>query len=509
MQLLVSNISLNNITLNYQDAQAQIHRQYTIQQLQSNHINLNGNCFPLKLIASTKNTVSNQQINMLLTSNIALNLSKENATLSNLNLQVNGLNVKGEISAQQFLSNQFAYQGQITVPSFNAATLITSIDNHLSFSNPNALNKVTAKIAFAGTSNSLNISSLTTDIDTTHITGSADITNLKKTIGKFKLAINSINLDNYQVSVKATQTQQTSNKQMSAQKTTNATTSTTQNVALNGYTPPFKHASLNGEITADNIVVSKIKLTNVSSVLNIQQGVFTIGPIKANAYQGKLRANLVANYTQPAARYTISETLNGVQMQPLITALQGKSRLSGTANVNANLTASGKTNTECLRSLTGTAGFSIQNGKIQGFQLMQAINTAASLFFRQPANQVTDQPTRFTNTAATFTIKNGVASTNDLILNSPVVKVTGKGKIDLVTQQLNMLIDVHALTHNVPQITKLQDAIGGTIPLKVKGTLSRPQVAPDMNTITLQATKQKVGKQLKHIGEDLTDKSIK
>jgi len=490
---LVSNIVIQNTTINLQDKQNNTNNSYTIQELDSRNINLAGKTFPITLIVSMKSHTTGQTINTKLDTNINLDAKQQTAQLSDFSLVVNNMQLKGNVTAKNILSDNLSYQATVSLTNFNANAFIQSIDNAIQFKQPSALQSVKADAQIIGTMNSINISQLTAKVDNTNINATVNLSNMQRLIGNFSVDLDKINLDNYQIITNNTNTT-TSTKTSKAVATATPATS---------YQVPFIHSNLNGDFSAKSITVSKITMTNVDSNISLQQGVVTIGPISAKVYDGQLNATLIADYTRATPKYIVNETLNGVQINGLISAMQGSSRISGIANVNANITAKGSDNTAILRSLNGNAGFSISSGQIQGFQVMQALNTAASTFFRQPSSNGGNNATQFSNTTATFNIKNGVAATNDLVLNSPVIKVTGNGSIDLVTQRLNMSLDVTALANMVPAIANLQKQIGGSIPLNVGGTLSNPQVSPDMQKITIAAAKNKIGEQVDKLGKDL------
>lgn len=504
---LLSSISIIDATINMKDAQQQTNNSYTINELDSKNINIKGSQFPVTLIVSMKNATTNQTINTKLKSNVRIDTKKQTAKLSDFSLIINNMQLKGDLTASDILSDKLAYQTTVKLTSFNANSFIKSLDSAVQFKQPSALQTVSASATISGTANSINVSQLTAKVDKTTINATANLSNIKRLIGDYTLSLDKINLDNYQTV--STQQKTVSQSTQSSNNTSNNQTAVkAAKTKPATYQVPFIHSNLNGTITANALTVNKITLTNIKSDASLQQGVINIGPVTADVYGGQLRANIIANYTQPTPSYIVTETLNGVQIKSLITAMQGQSRISGTANVNANITAKGKDNTAILRSLNGNAGFSINNGQIQGFQVMQALNTAASTFFRQPGNNTGSNTTTFANTAATFSIKKGVASTNDLILNASALKVTGDGSIDLVTQRLNMSLDVSTTANIIPAVANLQKQIGGSIPLNVGGTLSNPQISPDMQKITIEATKQKIGDQVDKLGKDL-DKSSK
>ena len=92
--------------------------------------------------------------------------------------------------------------------------------------------------------------------------------------------------------------------------------------------------------------------------------------------------------------------------------------------------------------------------------------------------------------AATFAIKNGVASTSDFRLINPFIRVTGKGVMDVGQQTMNFRIDPKAVKSGQGQGGSY-DLGGLGVPFLMTGPWSKPKFTPDIGDyIKGEATKQ-------------------
>jgi len=210
--------------------------------------------------------------------------------------------------------------------------------------------------------------------------------------------------------------------------------------------------------------------------------------------------------------------MDNVQIGSLLKALQySKSlQITGTANINSTLNASGTTTKAITKSLKGNMKFGLTNGVIKGINLAHQIDVATSLVSKQPMpKQKGADETPFGNLTTTVQIRNGIATSNDLLLQSPAMTITGNGVINLVQQTINYAVKATAIQGKAPpRITKLQNQLGGSIPIKITGTFDNYKVYPDMpqilkNSATVYLKKHektlkiKVNEQLQKLGGQL------
>ena len=100
--------------------------------------------------------------------------------------------------------------------------------------------------------------------------------------------------------------------------------------------------------------------------------------------------------------------------------------------------------------------------------------------------------TPFADFKDSATITNGVAQTNDLSIVSPVLKVTGKGNIDLRNSALDLNV--------VASIMKSATTTALDVPMKVTGTYTDPTVRPDVEGLAKSKVKDTIKDVLKKNG---------
>jgi AsmA protein len=94
-------------------------------------------------------------------------------------------------------------------------------------------------------------------------------------------------------------------------------------------------------------------------------------------------------------------------------------------------------------------------------------------------------------------VTSGVAQSNDLLARAPFMDVTGHGSLKLVEQNLDYELEAK-LTKPVPlqNCQTMQNLVGDSIPLKIKGTVTDPSVTPDFSKLLKTEAKKKLGDKL-------------
>jgi AsmA protein len=119
----------------------------------------------------------------------------------------------------------------------------------------------------------------------------------------------------------------------------------------------------------------------------------------------------------------------------------------------------------------------LSDGKIAKLQILQTIRLAKALLNKESlTDNAASQPTGFATLTASGKLTNGVFINNDLLAASDLMKVTGKGKVDLVQEQIDYLLTIH-LTDSIErkQDTGLVDLGNTPIPYRIKGNFNELQ----------------------------------
>jgi AsmA protein len=92
----------------------------------------------------------------------------------------------------------------------------------------------------------------------------------------------------------------------------------------------------------------------------------------------------------------------------------------------------------------------------------------------------------------TATVTNGLVKNEDLTLQSPLLRVTGKGKASLPDETIDYLLTTKIVGSLEGQGGKALDELKGVaIPVRIGGTFSKPTYTPDLAAALGDAAKEK------------------
>jgi AsmA protein len=194
--------------------------------------------------------------------------------------------------------------------------------------------------------------------------------------------------------------------------------------------------------------------------------------------------------------------LDGVSAQPLLAGAAGFNLLAGTAKVALQLSGTGGSGEEIKHSLSGRGSIDISDGSIEGINLTELI---AGVGAGQMPNleQGPGAKTDFSALGGTFTIASGVAESHDLEMTSPLLKVTGRGTVDMVTSSLDFLTQPEIVAG--PEGKGGANALAGlTVPVRIEGPFGNPTFKPEIKGMF--ASPEQASKTVNEIGEVIKKK---
>jgi AsmA protein len=170
-----------------------------------------------------------------------------------------------------------------------------------------------------------------------------------------------------------------------------------------------------------------------------------------------------------------------VRALPLLRSLAGFDKLDGKLQAKLAVRSMGLSQRAIMSNLDGTVFAVFQDGAIKGLNVAQMIRslTASPLSGWQEGQ---DQNTDLTQFGASFKIEKGQATTTDLNLVGPLVRMTGAGTIDLGTQMLAFRVEPKLVMTTEGQ-GRAADPVGFGIPVVIDGSWSQPRIYPDMQGI--------------------------
>lgn len=255
----------------------------------------------------------------------------------------------------------------------------------------------------------------------------------------------------------------------------------------------LKGLNANGSIKIGTLKIANVKAANVRVDVKAASGRVDVSPIAANLYQGSLAGALSV---QAAATpvIAIKQNLTGINIGPLLKDAANFDSLAGKGNLSLDVSGQGQTVTAIKKALNGTAAIKLADGAIKGINIAGSLRDAKAKLgaLKGEKSQAASQSekTDFSELAATFAIKNGVAHNNDLSGKSPLLRLGGEGDIDIGNENLDYLVKATVVATAAGQGGKeLADLKGLTVPVKLTGSFKAPQYKIDFSGIAASAAK--------------------
>jgi AsmA protein len=260
---------------------------------------------------------------------------------------------------------------------------------------------------------------------------------------------------------------------------------------------PLRGLWLHGRARIGQLQVADIKASDVRLSIKVDGGRLEL-PLAARLYGGALSGTAFA--AADRNQMGLDAALDGVAVEPLLRDALGRDPLSGSGTVRLKVATHGGTTDEMRRALDGTASLQLRNGSIKGLDMLRQLRAAGGLLRASGTASLgadAAQRTQFDALSASFTIRDGVARNDDLLATSPLLRVGGRGDIDIGARR----IDYTATVTVVGTITgtdgrNLERLRGLTIPVRLTGPFDKPSYQIDWTAAAGEALKRRAAEQL-------------
>lgn len=230
------------------------------------------------------------------------------------------------------------------------------------------------------------------------------------------------------------------------------------------------------------------------------------------AYGGEIRAktNIDARGAKPKTGLTLD--MQAVGLGDLLKGTVGESYVTGLTQLSLNVDTVGTTLKSMLAGAIGAAQYSLKDGSVEGFSLLDLINTSAAKLDGSTAKSSGETSTGFQELVGKLVFSGGRANAQQLNAGNELLSLTGKGGIDLENLKwdlsLNPRLKDHPSTRGQRQLKNL---IGIDIPLRVTGPLMAPKLKLDIEDALKARAKQEIDEkkdELKAKAEDKVEKEL-
>jgi AsmA protein len=239
-----------------------------------------------------------------------------------------------------------------------------------------------------------------------------------------------------------------------------------------------------GNFAVGAITVGGAHLSNLSAGINIAGGQARFAPLKADLYGGNYNGDIGLDMRPAVPVLTMDEHMAGIDIAKLMKDFADSNLLAGKGNLDMKFSASGRNSDALVKTLTGTMGVDLQGGAVEGFDVWYAIGEAQSLIKnRKLSGAPNSKRTTFDAFKATASVVNGVATNKDLTIASQLLRITGSGVVNLVSQELDYALNTAVLKSPPGADADIAALERASIPVKISGTLTAPKIRPDLGGI--------------------------
>lgn len=392
-----------------------------------------------KIEVKSLNAKINSQAGFLGKGEFALDaiVSKKGPEITLTQFDLTFLGTKMNISGQGNLEH-FTFNGPLSVDS-NPKEIMNILGKKMETADASALSSFKLKANLSSKQkNEISIKNIQASLDKTTINGELVVNSAQTLAIAGSLALDALNADAYMSSGSAGASSGASggNSQHVAPAADSGAASSA-NTSASGI-------NLDVELGLGKLTVSGMQVQNIKTRLHAKNNVFSLKPLSFNFAESIFSGSVVADLAQKTPHLQVQMESKSLDIEKLLQAVNGKSNLSGKADVSVNINGSGDAWPALSRSLAGNVSVA-GSGALKDFRLPK-INLSAVPGVK-PVDVVNAKIQRF---SASFNGSGGVFNNNDLIFDSNIANGTGQGSINLGASSLNYQVMLKTAKLNLP-----------------------------------------------------------
>ncbi len=263
----------------------------------------------------------------------------------------------------------------------------------------------------------------------------------------------------------------------------------------------LKELNLEGDLRIGKFKVANVKATQLRIGVKAQHGVVNVSFLSANLSQGSINGSLSIN-AHGIPSIAIKQAMSGINIAPLLKDVANLDMLEGKGDVSLNLNAQGNTVSAIKKSLSGEMALNLADGAIKGINLTKLISGAQSMGkggSKQPMGVSKEEKTEFSEFKASFKVNNGVAHNADLSVKAQLLRMSGKGDINIGNDSINYTAKA--------TLYKSPDGQGGsvTVPVHLSGPFSDLKYTVDFGAMVGDIAKQKIDAKKEQVRTQVQD----
>ncbi len=200
-----------------------------------------------------------------------------------------------------------------------------------------------------------------------------------------------------------------------------------------------------GKLTLGQGRIKAFQFSDLKADVVIDRKVWRLGNIVARSAAGSLQGSATFTDQPGILGISVEPKIKGVPVQGVLDWFEaGKVEMTGKVDLTGRLAWMGKDAAERKRSVEGNFNLRIEDGTIGRMRvLVQLLNLLdLSRWFTLQAPDPGKQGIRFRTVTGDFNVTHGVYATENLVVDSDDLRMTGQGKIDLPNNEIDFIVAV-------------------------------------------------------------------
>jgi len=207
--------------------------------------------------------------------------------------------------------------------------------------------------------------------------------------------------------------------------------------------------SLKASVQSHKGKINAIPYSELRTTLTYRQQTIDISAFEMNAFNGGFSGKgRIVFAPGGVAQYKIGFILDKMSAEQIIKhAGSEKVSMTGTLTMKGDLTAEGANMSDLKKTMQGTATLAVEKGSLNKYAVLSKVfsilNVSQLLKFQLPDMITEGMP--FTSVKGTFSLQDGILSSNNLFIKSDAMNISIVGKTDIIREELDFTIGIQPL----------------------------------------------------------------
>jgi uncharacterized protein involved in outer membrane biogenesis len=233
--------------------------------------------------------------------------------------------------------------------------------------------------------------------------------------------------------------------------------------------------SLKASVQSDKGTISRISYSKLRTTFTYWQGSFDITAFEMNAFDGSFSGKgRVGKTPGGIMRYRAGFVINKMAAEQVFKYAGSEAVLiAGAMIVKGDVTAEGITVFDVKKTAQGTATLTMGKGSLYKLSFLSKVfsilNTSQLLKLQLP--DIVNDGMPYNTITGTFSLKDGILSTNDLFVNSDAMNMSIVGTSNIVKDELDVTIGIQPF-QTVDQVVSRIPVVGWILTSDTKGLIT-------------------------------------